>query len=63
MQNYLDCYEILIMKPVFIFVNSLVLSKTLLIIVKNWKQSNYNRRIFKQIMTYSCDHNIDVKSP
>lgn len=50
------------MKPVFIFVNSLVLSKTLLIIVKNWKQSNYNR-IFKQIMTYSCDHNIDVKSP
>lgn len=51
------------MKPVFIFVNSLVLSKTLLIIVKNWKQSNYNRRIFKQIMTYSCDHNIDVKSP
>lgn len=62
MQNYLDYYEILIMKPVFIFVNSLVLSKTLLIIVKNWKQSNYNR-IFKQIMTYSCDHNIDVKSP
>lgn len=51
------------MKPVFIFVNSLVLSKTLLIIVKNWKQSNYNRRIFKQIMTYSRDHNIDVKSP